>query len=118
MTLKEKIIKKYGSVYAFVKASGANQNRVYYLLNNGMTPKEEGVMRALIDSIDKPKKEEITEALRTRIIIAIRAQYKFRNVFCQAHDIREKNLSEILNGKVTRITRNVRRICEALNIKL
>lgn len=121
-TVKNKIVKKFGSVNKFCNLAGLN----YANLNNVFRQKESAykqqklkeLMKSLEDTNVELTDAEITPKLLEQIRVGIVTRYKTYKAFCDKHNISNTWLSALLNGKHILVSAKVKELCAILKIKV
>ncbi len=121
--LKEKIVKKFGSVNKFCNCANINYQTLSNLFRQQDSPSRQSKLKELARKVTKTKIKkldgfEITDKLIEKIRVAIVTNHKTYQAFCDAHSISNTWLSALLNGKHKLVSKRVRNLCLILEIKI
>ncbi len=119
-TLKNRIIKKFGSVSRFCNVAGLNKQN----LDNAFRLKDSNlkqrrlriIAKTVTETEDKNLPGELTDQLLQRIKTSIRTESNSYQEFCQKHKISNTWLSALLNGKHRLISERVDGLCRILKL--
>lgn len=116
MTLREKILEKYGTVKRFAEIAGIEFNKVDFHLKEGFRESFYKSLYKIHDNrlLDGEFPRELIDQIRGQIMV----KYHRQANFCKKYGFTEAYISDLLNGKYYRITPRFERVCKILDIKI
>ena len=119
MNLKTKIDAKFGSLKEFCRVSERDYSRTQYAIANGKNPLVLAEINKDVEALKPQKKkseipDETLYMLRARII----RRYGSFDGFCESHKFNPSFVSELINGKKTKLSKRVREVFEAAGVEV